>query len=332
MGWRPPENFGDEAGSQLFCMGGSIMRLLKNVLVGCCRLIVAGIIAFLPLRDASAQVSTAKANKEFNNPASSVPFLIFENDLLFLDGDVVPAGKDPWANVTVFEPLLPFAIGNTGWTSINRPIIPFVGHVDVPGFQAGGVDGGPGGAAGGGGIVFDDKAGLADITFFSLLKPPSIGGFTYAFGPTFKFPTATSSVLGSEKWQAGPAAVALYSTPKFTMGVLAQHWWDYAGKSSRADVSVTNIQYFYSYTLSPQWSIAAGPIIVINHEAKKGDKYLVPVGIGLAKAFKLGDLNARFLVEGDYYVKQFDTYGPEYNVRAVLGIMVPDLFKVFKSN
>jgi hypothetical protein len=261
------------------------------------------------------ELSSDRANQEFTNPASQFPFFIVENDYFLLNGDFTDKTRP--SNLTLVEPVIPIPIGDTGWTAITRPILPIVGRVDVPVPDP----------ATGGVSFLPNESGLADVTLFSIFTAPNAGqGFIWGVGPTTKFPTATSSTLGNEKWQAGPVGLAMYTTPKFTVGVLAQHWWDYAGDSAREDVSLSNIQYFFSYTLSPAWSIAAGPIISIDHEATDGNKYSVPIGVGIARGFKLGDRPARFLVEADYYVEQRDDYGPEWNIRAVIGVMLPPIF------
>ncbi len=299
------------------------MRLIRGLLAYSVTLLslTAGVPA---IAQDGTQLSAERAAQEFTNPVSKFPFFIVENDLFLVDGDV--SDKDRVANVTVIEPVIPVPLGESGFTLINRPILPIVGTVDIPVGGASTVPSSQPGSTGAGGIGFDDKSGLSDLTFFSLLTPPNEDqGFIYGFGLTSKWPTATEEELGSEKFSVGPAAIALYTTPQFTVGVLGQHWWSYAGDEDRSDVDLTNIQYFYSVALNEQWSIAGGPIISIDWEAQNDDRYSVPVGIGVARALEVFGRPARFLAEVDYYVVQQDTYGPEWNFRAVLGIMLPPL-------
>ena len=306
----------------VFCVAFESGRRAAAACIACL-FVIAGL---LPLQQALAQSAPADAAQEFANPMSKFTIAPIENDLFFLDGDIT--GKTRPANVTLLNPLIPVPLADSGWTVINRPILPIISTVDIP--TPGGSSTVPPSTAGTlptGGFAFDDVAGLGDFTYFALLTPPNDGnGFLWGAGITTKWPTATDDRLGSEKYQAGPAAIALYSSPEFTAGALVQHWWDYAGDSDRADVSLTNIQYFYNIKLNEQWSIAAGPLISINHEGTSGNKYSVPIGIGLAHGFKVGDVPARLLVEYDYYVKQLDAYGPRHNIRAALAFILPPLF------
>ena len=118
----------------------------------------------------------------------------------------------------------------------------------------------------------------------------------------------------------------MYSTPEFTVGILGQHWNSFAGDKDRADVSLTNLQYFYSINLDEKWSIAAAPIVSINHKAINANKFSVPIGIGLARNFKMGKVPMRLLIEGDYFVKRYRDYGPRWQVRIALGVILPPLF------
>jgi hypothetical protein len=261
--------------------------------------------------------SLATANKEFNNPLTAATMLIFENDTVLLDGDLSDGTKA--TNITVLEPIIPIPLGG-GWGLVNRPILPIAFSAPIP------VAGSGGGAAEGGSFSFKDNDGLGDFTFFSLLAPPVKGNFKYGFGPTFQFPTATKDELSSGKYSVGPAAVALYSTDKLTIGALTQSWFSFAGDDDRDNVAKTTLQYFVFYNFTPQWGIGTGPIISYNWDAKGGDKLALPVGLGVTHTFRVGKVPARMLLEGQYYVVQRRSFGPEWNFRLAVGFMFPPLF------
>ncbi len=266
----------------------------------------------------SGATDLASANKEFNNPLTAATLFIIENDTVFLGGDLADGTKV--TNITVIEPVIPVPLGNTGWALINRPILPIAFSAPIP------VAGSGGGAAEGGTFSFDDHDGLGDFTFFSMLAPPTKGNFKFGFGPTFQFPTATKDELGSGKYSVGPAAVALYATSKFTVGLFSQSWFSFAGDDDRADVAKSTFQYFAFYNFTPQWGIGTGPIISVNWEAEDGDKLALPVGLGVTHTFRLGKFPARLLLEAQYYAVQRDSFGPEWNIRLAFGLFLPKLF------
>ena len=138
-------------------------------------------------------------------------------------------------------------------------------------------------------------------------------------------PTATNNDLGSEKWSAGPAAIALYSSPKLTYGALAQQWWSFAGDSDREDVSLMNLQYFLSYQFNDHWGFITAPTIVADWKADSDNKWSVPVSAGVAYSFKMGRIPGRVLLEPQYYAVQKDDFGPRWNVRLGFAMVLPKL-------
>jgi hypothetical protein len=212
--------------------------------------------------------SLSKANQAMNDPISSFTLFITENDVRANNGNITD--KNRYQNITIVEPVVPISLGDTGWNLVNRPVIPIVwAETPQPGLGFDSFD-------------WDKDFGLSDIVFFSLLKPPSTGKFLWAVGPTFTFPTATNDSLGSEKYSVGPAAVALYSSPKMTFGALAQQWWSFAGNSDRGDVSLMNLQYFLTFQFNDHWSFLTAPIISANWDAKSGNKWAVPISAGVS--------------------------------------------------
>ena len=179
---------------------------------------------------AKDQTSLAEANQAMNNPITSYTLFIMENDTTANQGEITD--KNRFQNVTLIEPVIPIEIGKSGWNLVNRPVIPLAA-AEIPNVEPDGLD-------------WNWKSGLGDIVFFSLLKPPSTGHFQWGVGPTLIMPTATNNNLGAEKWSAGPAAIALYTSPTLTFGALGQQWWSFAGDSDREEVSKMNFQYFLS--------------------------------------------------------------------------------------
>jgi hypothetical protein len=266
-------------------------------------------------------VDLASANQAFANPLAQATLAIIENDTVTLGGDLSDGNRR--TNVTVFEPLIPVPLGNSGWSLVNRPILPIGFGADVP------VAGGGGGPTTGvGSPQFDGKNGLGDFTIFSLLTPTKGDSpIKWGIGPIFRFPTATDDQLGAEKFSLGPAAVALYSSKNFTIGALNQNLFSVAGDGDRDDVRVSTLQYFAFYNFTPEWGIGTAPIISVDwDEAGNADGYAVPVGLGVTRTFRIGEIPSRMLVEAQRYVVQKESFGPEWNFRVALAMFFPLLF------
>jgi hypothetical protein len=187
-----------------------------------------------------------KANEEFNNPLTQATLFIVENDYVTANGNITT--NDVHANVTIIEPVIPISLGASGWSMINRPILPIITDAELPvaGSAGGGVEGGSG-------LVFDEKTAIGDFSFFSAFSPEKkTGPVIWGAGPMFRFPTATNDALGAEKWSAGPMAVVNYAKDNYSMGFLNTNLFSFAGDDSRKDVKVSTLQYFAFYNFTPK--------------------------------------------------------------------------------
>ena len=129
-------------------------------------------------------------------------------------------------------------------------------------------------------------------------------------------PTATEDILGTGKWAAGPSALGVYMGPKWILGALGMHYWDFAGDSDRSDVNLTNLQYFVQYRVGPTTSIGVSPNIIANWEQDSDNRFSVPIGIGINKTFQFGQIPVRIGGEVHYYVEQPDDVpGAEWGFR-----------------
>ena len=167
----------------------------------------------------SAEDDPQALAKKLSNPIASlisVPFQ-FNYDSGYGPDD----GDKAYVNL---QPVIPFKL-NEDWNLISRTILPIAWQDDIAG---------PSGS----------QSGLGDITqslFFSPSQPTE-SGIIWGAGPAFLVPTATDQFLGSEKWGAGPTAVVLKQSGGWTVGILANHIWSFAGDDNRPDISSTFLQ------------------------------------------------------------------------------------------
>lgn len=99
-------------------------------------------------------------------------------------------------------------------------------------------------------------------------------------------PTATDDLLDSEKWGAGPTAVALRQTTSgWTCGALANHLWSFTGKEGRTDFGATYLQPFISKGLGKGRTILTSLESTYDWE---GEQWTVPINVGYSKAGRTG--------------------------------------------
>src|SRR5262249_19220896 len=139
-----------------------------------------------------------------------------------------PTG-DGFSITTNIQPVVPVSLGDT-WNLIIRTILPVVYRSDY----------GPG-----------ETFGTGDITQSFFLSPKApMDGIIWGVGPAFLWPTNSDETLGTDKWGAGPTAVVLTQQGPWTVGILANHIWTYAGPATAPDVNSTFVQPFVSYNFA----------------------------------------------------------------------------------
>jgi len=244
-----------------------------------------------------ASPSAADIAAELSNPNTTLGTMNFFFDYVAFDGDIPGAGSASALRGT-FQPSLPYSLSESSNLFV-RPSIPIIFNQDVPdpsgGFQSEGVE-------------------LGDISFDASYGKSLKNGVVVIGGLVGTLPTATNSSLGRDQWLLGPEAAIALVRPWGAIGVLVTHQWDVAGEDS-FDTSITGGQYFYSYNLGAGRQIAAGPAFSYNHKAKSGDKWTLPLAIGVSQTMIMGGRPWKFGLQYWHYVKSPDTFGPEYQLR-----------------
>ena len=146
----------------------------------------------------------------------------------------------------------------------------------------------------------EETTGLGDIDVSLFLTPARTGTWVFGAGPILQFPTATDTALGTGKWSAGPTAALVYVGGPWVNGILMSHLWSFAGPDSRAAVSLTQIEAQVSYSFPDDWYIDTNPTISYDWNAPRGERWLIPIGVDVGRAFKIGS-QAMSLQLGAYY-------------------------------
>jgi len=261
---------------------------------------LAGIMAATPLwSQEKKELSAEELAKKSQNPVEPMISVPFQNNVNFGYGP-----HDNTQNVLNIQPVVPFSLSKE-WNLITRTIAPVI---DQP--------------------WPEQKFGLGDINislFLSPAKPHMVdeGAFIWGAGPILQFPTATDTVLGSGKWAAGPAAVGVYMKGPWVVGILANNLWSYAGDSDRQGVNQMLLQPFINFNLPKGWFVVTSPILTADWKAKKGsDTWLVPMGAGVGKVFKIGNQSFSASVQYYYNVAKPEI-GPTSDLRLGLSLLFP---------
>ena len=293
---------------------------------------------------AGCKPTLGQMSKLMDNPLGNVAMWINQVDWYRLKNDTFDRQDDQVNYMGIIQ--FPKGISEN-WNIINRivytvPSVPLdQGRVDrllatSPAVPPGG---GPVQSPLGSGLAPIDFLGgrttaFGDMYYVGLLSPKEGikheggGSSVWGVGVDLAFPTATKDVAGTGKWSAGPSALYAYLGPKWKLGALWQQYFSFAGDSDRSDVNLSNIQYFAYYSIDDVTSIGAGPNIIADWEQDSGDRWTVPIGIGINRTFQFGKVPVRIGIEFHYSVVRPDNLGAEWDVRFYVIPAVPAaLFK-----
>jgi hypothetical protein len=198
--------------------------------------------------------------KKLANPVSSLISLPLQNNFDFGMG----ANKDGFRYTLNIQPVIPIKI-NENWNVISRTILPIIGQDNVVGDSA--------------------QFGLGDTVQSFFFSPNKSEPFVWGLGPQVLIPTATSEYLGSQKLGLGVTGLILKQKSGWSVGALVNHMWSVAGKDTRADVSLTYIQPFVSYTNKTAWTFTLNTETTYDWAAKA---WGVPIHAQVSKLVKIG--------------------------------------------
>ena len=159
------------------------------------------------------------------------------------------------------QPVIPFrATGN--WNVIARTIVPIE---SLPGAE---------------GVRY---SGVGDIQQQLFLTPAKPGRLIWGAGPTFSFPTATTTPAETGTWAAGPAAVVVKMRGPFVMGALVSQLWPLSDAGDDRETSLFTLQPFVNLNFGHGWAMSVSPIITANWNAPDGNEWTVPLGLGVTR-------------------------------------------------
>lgn len=192
-------------------------------------------------QEESAGTSAAdELAKQLQNPVASLISVPFQNNFDF------GIGSSGGSRYTMnFQPVIPMSIGED-WNLIARAIVPIVAQNNVFGESG-------------------SQSGLGDVLISGFFSPkePTSGGLIWGVGPAFLVPTASNTLLGTEKFGLGPTAVALKQAGMTSFGALINHLWSVAGDVDRSDINATFFQPFVAQ------NFPGGKALTLNTEVTR---------------------------------------------------------------
>jgi hypothetical protein len=258
--------------------------------------------AFAQSQDSGAPEAGGQATelaKKLSNPVADLISVPFQNNADF----GFNANHTGWQYKLNFQPVVPFHL-NSDWNVISRTILPIIAQDNI--------------AVGSG-----SQGGLGDTVqslFLSPVKPT--GGIIWGVGPVLLLPTGTDRLLGSGKWGAGPTIVALKQEHGWTVGILANQIWSFAGASDRREVNSTFLQPFISYTTHHATTFSINTESTYDWVARQ---WTVPMNVAVAQLFGPRETHLPIPIQlqlGYRYYFDKPRGGPSQGVRfSIIGLL-----------
>lgn len=160
------------------------------------------------------------------------------------------------------------------------------------------------------------STGVGDLNLFDifLLKTD---GVQLGIGPLITAPTADKDELGTGKWQAGLAAIAIDSSPRGLLGALVQYQSSFAGDSDRQHVESATLQPFVIYNLDAGWYLRSTATWTFD---LKNDTHYIPLGLGGGKAWKSGSNIINAFIEPQWTVEHKGDGLPQFTLFAGINV------------
>ena len=288
---------------------------INKILIGLCiTIIMCSLTANNVL--AEEKKSADQIAKELANPAGSLASLNINFQYTEFTGDL-PNSDDQSSTSIVFQPTLPFPVGDKGRKFIFRPAVSLL--FDQPLFDPGKLD-------------FDSAdVNLADIGFDLVYAGTEITdkknkkGLLWGVGLAGTLPTATDDDIGGEQWRFGPEVFGGILRKWGLVGALVSNQWNVGGSNDEAYSALT-AQYFYAYALGGGWQIVASPVASYNWHADSDEALTLPLGFGVAKTTKIGDQPWKFQLQVQKFVVQPDAFGPDWLVKFTVTPVIKNPF------
>jgi len=227
------------------------------------------------LAQATMPLTNDEASKEAENPVSRNITLPLRYQADFLDG----ADQLTKSTFEVDQAVVPFRL-NDDWSLISRTKLPVEA---LPPKKAG--------------DPWSDGLSNGYTTFF--LSPEHGRDFYWGVGPVLYYPT-TNTLLGATKWGSGPSVAFLHKDAgPWVWGLVANNIWTFDGATGGNATDQMLLNPFFSYHFGDGWALSSSPEITANWIAT-GNKWTVPVGGGVSKVIRIGELPVKLEVAAYY--------------------------------
>jgi len=267
----------------------------------------------------SVTLESPKSNdqiaREMSNPLAAFYSLAYNAEQRTYQGSIAGAG-DQDNFLHVFQPVIPFLQKNgKGFVfrfavTINPDQPIYDSDRDHAEWLIRQVD--P--TANGEGEWYRTHGHADDTTFDIAYGGANDDGFILMYGLAGILPTASDTTNARQQLIMGPELNIGKMTDWGVYGALISQMIDWREKDGKdtPDANMTTVQAYFSYALGNGWQLISNPVISYDWEADSGNKLTLPLGAGVAKTTRIGNMPLRMSAELYNYIESPDRFGPEW--------------------
>ncbi len=200
-----------------------------------------------------------------------------------------------------FQPSMPVELTKS-WRLLNFPDLVLATEGSPHGTQVSGVE------------------SFSWLAAFSPVGQPA--GLAWALGPYVSAPVSTNTELAESQWQFGSGGVLAWRTPDVIATTIVKAGWTTSGWGEEA--GQLQIQYTVQRFFGDGAQVGLGrPRIEYTWNRDGSGKWDVPVGVDVAKVFRIGRLPVKIMLEYDFFVINDSRWEPEHLVRLTVLPVLP---------
>ena len=162
--------------------------------------------------------------------------------------------------------------------------------------------------------TFDNYHGhshLGDIEYDVAYGGVNDNGFISMFGIAGVIPSSQDLSQSVDQFQLGPEVALGKVTRWGVYGAWLTHLTRVAGENDW-DTNMTSLKIFFAYGLGNGWQIFSNPVIEYDWEGDSDNKLFLPVGGGVSKTTRIGNVPLKLAFEIQKYIVSPDSIGPDW--------------------
>ena len=270
------------------------------------RFIIVSLLLAMVAGHALAEDPVEKMARQLQDPLANIKAVMSDNDILF------DTGLDETSYSFSIQPLYGMAFEEQGFNLMSRAIIPILGM--APGGQKP-ILGEP--VPPGGGRVW----GLSDIVLQFFFSPRNDDPWKWGVGPMVSLKTRTDSDLAGPGWGAGPIGVLVGNlTENLSTALIGGHLW---GDESGFSTSIIQPMFFYNFPQFKGWELQYNNTITYDWNATSGNRWTVPLGLGVGKTIAFDSGYGLNVVLGYYYNVEKPIGAADSMIRFSFNLIIP---------